>query len=297
MELRVLKYFLATARTENISRAARELNISQPALSRQLMDLEDELGVKLLFRSKKRTTLTEAGYLLKRRAEEISALVDKTVDELANARAGVSGNVRIGCGETFGMQIIARAVHELRRDFPHVYCHLYSMDSSGVKERLERGTLDFGVLVQPAPPSAYQFIELAYKDVWGVLMRRDSPLAALEKIRAEDLDGLPLILSQQSLANRELEFWFGKEVAALNVVATYTLIYNASLMAEAGVGYVLTLDKLLNLTEDGTLIFRPLEPPHVTGNFFIWKQNQIFSRAASLLREKILQLSTGEVAT
>lgn len=289
MEFRVLKYFLTVARLENISRAAEMLNISQPALSRQLMDLEDELGVKLFFRGKRRTTLTEAGYLLKKRAEELSSLMEKTVDEISNSREGVSGNIRIGCGETAGMKIIARAIRELTAEFPLVHCHLYSTDFSGVKEKLDKGTLDFGVLIQPDPPKNYPYIEIAHEDVWGVLMRKDSPLANLDKIFAEDLNGLPLIISQQALGKGELESWFGN--CELNVVATYTLIYNASLMAEEGIGYVLSLDNLINLSGDSNLIFRPLSPPHICKNFFIWKQNQIFSRAASLLRDKIKKLS------
>ena len=290
MEFRVLKYFLATARTENISYAAAELNISQPALSRQLMDLEEELGVKLLFRGKRRTTLTEAGYLLKKRAEEIITLMEKTIDELSCAREGVSGNIRVGCGETAGMQIIARAVHELRTEFPYIHCHLYSMDYSGVKERLEKGMLDFGYLVQPEPPKNYSYIKMAHEDIWGVLMKKDSPLACRETIRAEDLEGLPLIMSQQSLANRELENWFGKDVKP-NIVATYTLIYNASLMAKENIGYVLSLDRLLNLSDDSELIFRPLSPPNICKNFFVWKTNQVFSHAALLLLEKIRRFS------
>ena len=290
MEFRVLKYFLATARTENISRAAAELNLSQPALSRQLMDLEEELGVKLFFRSKRRTTLTEAGYLLKKRAEELNLLMEKTVDEISNSREGVSGNIRIGCGETAGMRIIARAIYDLQKDFPHIHCHLYSMDYSGVKEGLEKGTLDFGFLIQSEPPSYYQYIELAHKDTWGVIMRKDSPLARLEKISAEDLNGLPLIMSQQSLAQKELLNWFGKDEGSLNIVATYTLIYNASIMAEEGIGYVIALDRLINLQGDSVLTFRPIYPPQTCRNFFIWKPHQIFSRAASLLLEKINRL-------
>ena len=281
---------MAVARTENISRAAVELNISQPALSRQLMDLEDELGVKLFFRNKKRTTLTEAGYLLKKRTEEINALMEKAVDELSQAQEGVSGNVRIGCGETAGMQIISRAIRELREEFPLIHCHLYSMDYSGVKEGLDRGTLDFGFLIQPDAPKNYPYLELAHKDIWGVIMRKDSPLAAQETICAADLDGLPLIISQQALGKGELESWFGN--CELNVVATYTLIYNASLMAEEGIGYVLSLDKLLNLTENSALIFKPLSPPTVFKNFFVWKKNQVFSRAAELLQEKVKNLSS-----
>ena len=287
VEFRVLKYFLVVARTENISRAAEEMNISQPALSRQLMDLEEELGVQLLVRSKRRTTLTEAGFLLQRRAEEISALVDKTVDELSHSQGEISGSIRIGCGETAGMRAIARTMQEIRQKYPHINCQLYSMDASGVRERLEKGTLDFGVLIQPRPPQDYDYVQLPHQDIWGVYMKKDSPLAGREKIRAADLMGLPLIVSQQALNRKELQAWFGREEKDLQIVATYTLIYNASLLAEAGVGYLICLDEQLNLAPDSNLLFRPLEPSSLCNNYFVWKHNQLFSRAASLFRDRL----------
>ena len=284
-----LKYFLAVAKTGNITHAADQVFVSQPALSRQLMDLEEDLGVKLLERGKRHTALTEAGYLLKKRAEEIMALMDKTVDELSHAREGVSGSVRIGCGETEGMRTVARAIHDIRREYPHVRCHLSSMDGSGVRERLDKGMLDFGVLVQPDPPNDYEHVEIGHTDRWGILMRRDSPLAALERIAPGDLAGQPLVISQQAFERHELVSWFAREESELDIAATYTLIYNASLLAEEGVGCVLTLDRLLNLPPDGPLVFRPLFPQRICRIFFVWKRNQVFSRAASLLRERIIQ--------
>lgn len=291
MEFRVLKYFLAVARTENISHAAEAMHVSQPALSRQLMDLEEELGVKLLVRGNRNTTLTEAGFLLKKRAEEIAQLVDKTVDELSHAQEGVSGSVRIGCGETAGMRVVARAIQDLRKEYPNIHYQFQSMDGMVVKEQLKRGTLDFGVLIQPEPPQDYPHIELAHEDIWGVLMRKDSPLAAHTTIRAADLEGLPLIASRQALTAKELGVWFDKDESELNIIATYTLIYNASLLAEEGVGYVLCLDRLVHLPKDGKLVFRPLEPQNSCRIFFIWKKNQLFSEAARLLKEKVMELS------
>ncbi|MBP3730756.1 MAG: LysR family transcriptional regulator [Mailhella sp.] len=291
MEFRALKYFLAVAKTGNITHAADQVYVSQPALSRQLMDLEENLGVKLLERGKRHTVLTEAGYLLKKRAEEILTLMDKTMDELSHAKEGVSGSVRIGCGETAGMRTVARAIHDIRSQFPHVRCHLSSMDGSGVRERLDRGMLDFGVLVQPDPPKDYEHVEIDHTDLWGILMRRDSPLAVLEKITPDDLAGQPLVISRQAFENHELESWFAKEESELDIVATYTLIYNASLLAEEGVGCVFTLDRLLNLPPDGPLVFRPLFPQRICRIFFVWKRNQVFSKAASLFREKIIQIT------
>ena len=290
MEFRVLKYFLAVAKTGNITRAAEEANISQPALSRQIMDLEDELGVKLLKRSKRNTTLTEEGYLLKKRAEEICGLMEKTVEEISSSKNNVGGNIRIGCGETAGMRIVANALHELMQEYPKICANLYSMNDSGVKEGLEKGTLDFGVLVQPEPPQHYPYVEIKHKDIWGVFMKKDSPLASRENIRAEDLYELPLIVSQQALSNKELKGWFGKKEDELNIVATYTLIYNASLMAEAGVGYLLSLEGILNISEKSNLVFKPLSPPCVCRIYFVWKQGQIFSKAAALLKERLLSL-------
>ena len=293
MEFRVLKYFLAVAETENISRAAVELNISQPALSRQLMDLEEELNVKLLERSKRRTVLTEAGYLLKKRAEEITELMEKTVDELYRyTNDNISGSIRIGCGETAGMSIIADAVKDIRQKYPLINTHLYSMDDSGVKEGLAKGTLDFGVLVQPEPPKNYPYVEINHQDRWGVFIKKDNPLSAQKEICAKDLYGLPLIVSRQALANKELRAWFGKKERELNIVATYTLIYNASLMAEAGIGYLLCLEGILNVAEESALVFRPLYPPCVCRIFFIWKPRQIFSKAAALLKDKLLSASS-----
>ena len=215
--------------------------------------------------------------------------MDKTVEELTHADAEVGGSVRIGCAETAGMRIIAETVQALRQDYPKVRVHLYSLDDSGVKERLEKGTLDFGVLVEPEPPQNYPYIEIGHEDRWGVFMKKDSPLASLAEIHPEDLEGLPLLLSQQALANKELKNWFGKDERELNIVATYTLIYNASLMAEAGVGYLLSLDRILNLTKESSLVFRPLAPACLCRIFFIWKAGQMFSKAAELLKERLSQ--------
>ena len=289
MELRVLRYFLAVARTENISRAAAEMNISQPALSRQLMDLEEELGLELLVRGKRQTTLTESGYLLKKRAEEITELTQKTVAELTAAEKFLGGDIRIGCGETNGMRLIARALGEIRRDHPEVHCHLCSMDDSGVMEGLDKGVLDFGLLIQPHAPQKYRYIELGHRDAWGILMKKGSPLAGCPRITPADIADKPLIVSRQALKNSELSHWFGQGEEALNIVATYTLVYNAALMAEEGIGYVLCLDKLVRTDGDSPLTFRPLSPRLTNRLFFIWKSGQIFSRAASLLREKLAQ--------
>ena len=228
-------------------------------------------GPKTFFQKQTPHNLNGGGLPSKKRAEEINSLMEKNIDEISNSREGVSGNIRIGCGKLFLVQFA-----NLRRNF------LWFIVSCTA--RILAASKKSWLKVQPEPPENYSYIELAHKDIW--IMRKDSPLANLDKICAEDLNGLPLIISQQALGKGELESWFGN--CKLNVVATYTLIYNASLMSEEGVGYVLSLDNLLNLGGDSKLIFRPLSPLHICKNFFIWKKNQIFSRAASLLREKIL---------
>lgn len=291
MEFRVMKYFLAVARTENISRAAEELHVSQPALSRQLMDLEEELGVKLLVRSNRQATLTEAGFLLKKRAEEMFKLMAKTLDEVSNAAKGVSGSVYIGCGETAGMRLIAKAVHELQEKYPRVSYNFRSMDGLTVKEQLKRGILDFGIVIQQESPKDYPCIELPYEDRWGVLMRKDSPLATLPAIRPEDLEHLPLIFSKQSLKWKEFDTWFHKDESQLHIVATYNLLYNATLFAEEGIGYVICFNRLINIPDDSPLIIKPLDPPKSCRVFFIWKKNQTFSEAARLLKEEVLRIS------
>lgn len=282
MELRVLRYFLAVAREESISHAAEYLNLTQSTLSRQIMDLEEELGVKLFIRGNRRITLTDEGMLLRKRAEEIVSLVEKTETELATPGDTVSGEVYIGGGETHGMRPIAKAIRAMREKYPYVNFHLYSGNAEDVTERLDKGLIDFGVLIQPTNLSKYESLRLPDVDTWGVLMRSDSPLAGKEAICPEDLWDVPLLSSRQRLVSGDIAKWMKKDYGKLNLVATYNLIYNASLLVEEGVGYALTLDKLVNTTGDSNLCFRPLEPRLEVGLDIVWKKYQVFSRAAEI---------------
>ncbi|MFR3291283.1 MAG: LysR family transcriptional regulator [Lachnospiraceae bacterium] len=297
MEFRVLRYFLAVAREQSISAAAQALHLTQPTLSRQLRELEEELGKQLMVRGSRRIELTEDGMLLRKRAEEIMELVSRTQAELSSPDEAVTGDVYIGTGETDGVRRLARAARRLRESCPGIRFHIVSGDASDVCERLDKGLLDFGVLLGDIDETKYNHIQLPMRDVWGVLMPRSSPLAELESVRPRDLWDKPLILSRQVDNKSGLYRWLGREPDQLNTVATYNLIYNASLMVDEGMGYAFTLDKLVNTTVS-QLCFRPLEPRLELGMYLVWKKYRVFSRAAELfletLEESLSCCETGE---
>lgn len=291
MEIRVLRYFLAIAREGSITNAARFLHITQPTLSRQIQDLEEELGQKLFTRGSRNMTLTPEGMILRKRAEEIISMVDKTEAEFNSMENVVSGDIYIGGGETEAIKLVAQIAYELRASYPGIHYHLYSGNSEDVTERLDKGLLDFGILIQPADISKYDYIDIPARDIWGVVMRRDSPLAEKEVIRKEDLLGVPLICSRQAISaerrGNEFAGWFGEDFDQLDIVTTFNLVYNAAIMVEAGVGYAVTLDKIANTTESSSLCFRPLEPRLESGLNIIWKKYQVFSPAAELFLERL----------
>lgn len=292
MELRVLRYFLAVVREESISNAAESLHITQPTLSRQLMELEAELGIKLLNRGKKNrnVTLTDEGRLFRRRAEEVVELADKMQAEFSVTEGPVSGDIYIGGGETEAMRLIAKTATSLQKDYPHIHYHLFSGNVAEVTERLDSGLLDFGILIGEADFSKYNYLSLPVTDTWGVLMRKDSPLAAKDVIHQEDLIGVPLILSQQSMANNELSGWYGGGFHEANIVATYNLIFNAALMVSEGLGYAITLDRLVNITENNDLCFIPLFPRVEARLSLVWKKHRGFSKGTELFLKKLCSL-------
>lgn len=294
MEIRVLRYFLAVAREGSITAAANYLHLTQPTLSRQLKDLEEELGQTLLIRKSHRVTLTPEGMLLRKRAEEIIAMVDKTQSEFVSLGNTVSGNVYIGGGETRVMKEIATVIRDIQTAFPAIHFHLYSGNAQDVTERLDKGLLDFGVLIQPADLSRYQSLQLKGKDQWGVLMPKDSPLAAKKAIYKKDLLDLPLICSRQAIARHisgnAFSDWFGEDFERLNIVSTFNLIYNAALLVEAGAGYAISLDGLTDTSRDSALCFRPLSPRLESRLAIVWKKDQVFSPAAQLFLDRITDL-------
>lgn len=298
MEIRVLRYFLAIAREGSITNAAEFLHITQPTLSRQIRELEEELGQKLFVRGSHNMSLTAEGMILRKRAEEIISMVDKTEAEFSSMESTVAGDIYIGGGETQAISLIARAAKELREEYPDIRYHLYSGNSADVTERLDKGLLDFGILIQPADISKYDYINIPAKDSWGVIMRKDSPLAKKKSIRKEDLMSLPLIFSRQVVSdkNNENSFfeWFGDDFDKLNIVTTFNLIYNATIMVDAGIGYAVSLDKLTDTSQDSNLCFRPLEPKLESGLNIVWKKYQVFSAAAQLFFNKIKEIFENE---
>lgn len=279
MELRVLRYFLEVAREENITAAAESLHITQPTLSKQLMDLEDELGKQLFIRGKRRITLTEDGILLRKRASEIIELVEKAESELQNNDELVVGDVYIGAAETDGIKLIAKLCKNLQDKYPNIHYHLFSGNSEDVLEKLDKGLVDFAILFEPSDLKKYNHIKLPVYNNWGLLMKKDNPLAKLEYIKPKNLLNIPIIFSKQALDNNELAGWFGQNVEKLNIVTTYNLIYNASFFVEEGFGSALTLDNLVN---NPNLCFRPLEPNLKSNLVMAWKKYQVFSKASQI---------------
>lgn len=285
MELRVLQYFLAIAREESISRAAQSLHLTQPTLSRQLKEMEEELGKKLVVRGSHNIQLTEEGMILRKRAEEIVELVRRTENEIALADEDVAGDVCFGVAETDGIRCIAKVINTMKREYPGVSYHMSSGNSGYVKEKLEKGLIDFGLLYGEVDRSKYNSLKVPIRDRWGVLMKRDSPLAQKEKITPADLLGKPLIVSQQKSHLSPLYQWLQVDWGDLNIIATYNLVINASIMVSEGVGYALCFDRLINVTGESDLCFRPLFPPVESEAVLIWKKYQQLGKAANKFLE------------
>lgn len=292
MELRVLRFFLAVAQEGNISRAAQAVHISQPNLSRQIIALEKELKTRLFERGtkKRHLSLTQEGELLRKRAEELITLANKTKAEFSAPEGQITGDLYVGGGETEGMRIVAKTIRHMQRQHPLVRYHLFSGNAADVTERLDKGLLDFALLIGAAKLERYDYITLPRQDRWGVLLPARHPLAALPVIRAKDLEGVPLVVSQQAERYNELSGWFGKAASKPDIVATYNLIYNAALLVEENIGCALALEKLVNTAGDSSLCFRPLEPAVYSPLYLIWKKHTVFSKAAEQFLKEIRAL-------
>ncbi len=278
MELRELKYFLMVAREENITKAANLLHITQPTLSRQMMQLEEELGVKLFERGKYRVTLTEDGMLLRRRAQEIVDLSEKTVQELSHNEDMLAGEIVIGCGETLNMAVVAEQIASFQKEYPLVRFQIHSSTADDIKERLEKGLLDIGLLCEPVDISKYEFLRMPYKEKWGAVVCKDSPLAQKEEIKPEDLLAVPLIMPQRSEVQNELSNWFGENYENLNVAATFNLINNATIMVANKVGVAIGFD-LGGSYDDVSFI--PLAGKLEAGAVLVWKKSQMHPAATA----------------
>ena len=288
MDIRVLRYFLAVAQEQSFSVAAQRLYLSQPTLSRQMKELEDELGKPLLRRSSKGVTLTEEGMILRARAQEIVSLVDKAEQEVRQNGDQTAGMVYIGAGETYAVKLIADTAHRLKADHPYLQYSIYSADGSDVVERLDKGLLDFGIVFQSVDTSKYGVIELPLKDRFGVLMRQDSPLAEREHITIGDLKGQPLIIPRQPNHNSMFLEMLGIDEETVRVAAQYNLLYNGSVMASEGMGLCICIDRLINVTGDSNMCFKPFYPPIETASSFIWKRSAVFSKAAEKFLEQFI---------
>lgn len=288
MELRQLQYFLMVAREGTISGAANVLHLSQPSLSRQMQELEHELGCKLFDRGSRRITLTEPGMRLRKRAEEIVDLVGRTESEFLVSTDTLAGEVRIGGGETPAMGLVADVIAELQATYPLMRFSLYSGNAADVGERLDQGRIDFGLFVGHASLERYESLQLPAHDRWGVFMRADDPLAARDVVTPEDLVDKPLIFSAQ--ASREMRGWFRRDFAELDIIATYNLLYNAAVLARKGIGYVVSLEGIVDTRPGSDLVFRPLEPAVTADIFIAWKRYQAFSPAAEAFHTRIREL-------
>ncbi|MDR4947673.1 LysR family transcriptional regulator [Neobacillus cucumis] len=287
MEIRVLKYFLMVAREENISKAAEILHITQPTLSRQLMQLENELGTRLFIRGKGKVKLTDEGMLLRRRAEEIIDLAVKTEKEFSAHDNFIGGEISFGCGEINAMRLLADFINKFSKEYPQVKYNLYSGTADDIKERIDKGLIDIGLLMEPVNIEKYDFIRLSQKEKWGVLMQKDSPLAYKEHINPEDLVGMPIIITKRSTVQNEIQNWFGVNFEKLDIIATYNLILNAAILVEKGLGYAICLEKLVEFNDETNICFRPLYPNLEMGSVIVWKKNQFFSVATTRLIENI----------
>ncbi|HIW01974.1 MAG TPA: LysR family transcriptional regulator [Candidatus Protoclostridium stercorigallinarum] len=292
MDIRQIRYFLEVAREGSISHAAERLYITQPSLTRRMQNLESEVGRSLFIRGGRRLRLTETGELLKKRAEQITELFDKTEAELLVPAGEPSGDVFIGGGETRAMKLLTDVAAKLHADCPGIYFHIYSGDMSDISERLDKGLADFGLFIEPADLGKYEYLTLPFSDEWGIIMPSGHPLAAKESITPEDLAGVPLMRSRHSLDRSAISEWVAS-IPDPKPAATYNLLYNATLMAEAGIGCVLCINGIVNLTGSETLCFRPLSPAVRSGVSVAWKKDQVFSRAASLFL-KYLKASIAE---
>lgn len=295
MEIRVLKYFLTVAQIGNITKAANSMHLTQPTLSRQLQDLEKELGQKLFIRGNHSVSLTPEGMILRKRAEEIIELVEKTENEFTSIKDTVSGDIFIGAGETKSIKLIADIMSNLNKEYPQIKFHIVSGDSEDLSEKLDKGLLDFCIFIQPfdveQQSQKYDYVNLGEKDVWGILLREDDPLAQKKSIKVNDLINLPLLISRQaikkSFTNNPILNWFGEDFEKLNIAGTYNLIYNAAIMTESKIGYTLGLDRLIKNTVDSPLCFRPLNPKLEVEINIAWKKDQVFSKPSKLFLDEL----------
>lgn len=287
VELRTLRYFLAAAQEGNITRAADILHITQPTLSRQIMELERELGTTLMLRGKNGLTLTDDGLFFRQRAEEIVELADRLEQNFTERKSDVSGLIAIGASESVGSRLFARLIKRFSDKYPLIQFHLYNEMADNIRDRLEKGLVDVGLLLEPVDTSRYDFVRLSQKETWGILMRDDHPLAERKTITPDEIAEYPLILPLRERVRNEILNWMRKEEKDLTIPLSYTLLSNAALMVEAGLGCAFCLDGALAIHSSPHLSFVPISPEHTTRSVLVWKKNQMFSPATALFIQEI----------
>ncbi len=289
MDIRVLKYFLAVAQEENITRAAESLHIAQPSLSKQMMELEQSLGKKLLVRGKRKITLTEEGIFLRKRAEDIVSLVEKTRQEIASDFTDITGEIVIGGNAT---PTLLQAVSSMQKQYPNVVFQFYSGDASDVTERLEHGNLDFASLLQPIDTVKYEYLPLPDTSIWGVLMKKDSPFSAMNAIKKEHLLQMPLILHRRIGLQQMIADWAQTDLRSLHITATYNVLHGSPVpFVENNIGYFLTTRDLLAPKLDDSVVFKPLEPALKKQSNLVWKRKNILSNPARVFLEIVRQMT------
>lgn len=277
MELRILKYFLIVAREENITKAAEVLHITQPTLSRQLAQMEEELGVQLLVRGKRKITLTEEGMLLRRRADEMIQLLNKTEKELKEQENMIDGVIQIGSGELASSKIIPEVFSKFKEKYPNVTLDVYTGNADQIKERIDQGLLDIGLLLEPVNIEKYDFIRLPIKERWVMIMPSEDPLTQKDDISVDDIKGKPIIVTHRSAVRNEVENWFGDVFKEMDIVATHNLSANAAHLVEKGIGNAIVLEGSVSFYDPEFVVSRPLNPLLESTSVLVWKKNQLFS--------------------
>lgn len=281
MEIRVLRYFLTVVREESITKAAEVLHITQPTLSRQLAQMEEEIGVKLFDRGTRKIKLTNEGILLRRRAEEILQLVNKTERELIEQEEQVEGKISIGCGEIAAVQILSEVIRNFHQRYPLVTFDIFTANADLVKEQMDKGLMDLGLLLEPIDMEKYDFIRMSMKEKWVVLMPPDDPLTEKEFITADDLSGLPLILPRRMQIQSELASWFGDSYKDLHILFTSNLSTNGAVMVSQGLAYSLVIEGAVPFWDASKVVNRPLYPELWATSVLAWKRGQPFSLAVT----------------
>lgn len=288
MEIRTLRYFLAVAREENMTRAAETLHVTQPALSKQLKSLEEELGKKLFTRHSFSIKLTDEGILLRNRAEDLVSMADKIEKEFISLDDITGGDLFFGLAESYQISYLAREISEFKKRYPGLKYHITSGDTEQVAEKLDKGLLDFTVLAETPDSSKYESIEFPEADVWGAIMPADDRLAKKKAITVDDLIGLPLFCSEQSWKN-DLPLWAKERMNELHLEGSFRLSYNGSIFAKEHLGYLLTFNKLIDTSAESGLVFRPLSPRLETKLYLVWKKYQTFSPIAEKFLSHVKQ--------